>query len=68
MGVQANRRLQVTAELASTGLGSDVGFSTWRLEHNVESEVRGKHSMEPPASDRIQTVYLAARPEQERRQ
>ena len=34
-------------------------FSTWRLEHNVENEVRGEHRMEPPVSKQIQTVYLA---------
>ena len=34
-------------------------FSTWRLEHNVENEVRGEHRMEPPASEQIHTVYLA---------
>ena len=43
-------------------------FSTWRLEHNVESEVRGKHKMEPPANNSIQTVYLTAHAEQERGQ
>lgn len=34
-------------------------FSTWRLEHNIESEVRGQYKMEPPASDQIQTIHLA---------
>lgn len=34
-------------------------FSTWRLEHNVETEVRSEHRMEPPGSEQIQTVYLA---------
>ena len=36
-------------------------FSTWRLEHNIESEVRGEHNMEPPNSERIQTIYLASK-------
>ena len=37
-------------------------FSTWRLEHNIENEVRGEHRMEPPASEQINTIYLAAKP------
>jgi cell division protein FtsL len=36
-------------------------FSTWRLEHNIENEVRGEYKMEPPASKQIQTIYLASR-------
>ncbi len=40
-------------------------FSTWRLEHNVENEVRGEYRMEPPASEQIQTVYLAIEAEPE---
>ncbi len=35
-------------------------YSTWRLEHNIESEVRGEHKMEPPVSDNIQTIHLSA--------
>ncbi len=35
-------------------------FSTWRLEHNIENEVRGEHKMQPPGSSQIQTIYLAA--------
>ncbi len=35
-------------------------FSTWRLEHNIENEVRGEHKMEPPGSSQIQTIHLAA--------
>ena len=34
-------------------------YSTWRLEHNIESEVRGEHKMEPPLSDNIQTILLS---------
>jgi cell division protein FtsL len=37
-------------------------LSTWRLEHNIENEVRGEYKMEPPASKQIQTIYLASRP------
>ena len=37
-------------------------FSTWRLEHNIENEVRGEHKMEPPASKQIQTIHLASGP------
>ena len=33
-------------------------YSTWRLEHNIEAEVRGEHKMEPPLSDNIQTIHL----------
>ena len=40
-------------------------FSTWRLEHNIESEVRGEHRMEPPASEQIHTIYLAAKASEE---
>jgi len=36
-------------------------FSTWRMEHNIENEVRGEYKMEPPASKQIQTIYLASR-------
>jgi cell division protein FtsL len=36
-------------------------FSTWRLEHNIENEVRGEYSMEPPAKGQIQTIFLASR-------
>jgi len=36
-------------------------FSTWRLEHNIENEVRGEYKMEPPASKQIQTIFLASR-------
>jgi cell division protein FtsL len=36
-------------------------FSTWRLEHNIENEVRGEYSMEPPAQGQIQTIFLASR-------
>jgi cell division protein FtsL len=36
-------------------------FSTWRLEHNIENEVRGEYKMAPPGSKRIQTIRLAAR-------
>lgn len=35
-------------------------FSTWRLEHNIETEVRGEYQMEPPGSEQIQTIYLAS--------
>ncbi|MCP4011184.1 MAG: cell division protein FtsL [Proteobacteria bacterium] len=35
-------------------------FSTWRLEHNIENEVRGEHKMEPPGSSQIQIIHLAA--------
>ena len=35
-------------------------YSTWRREHNVEHEVRGEHKMEPPTSQSIQTIHLAA--------
>ncbi len=35
-------------------------FSTWRLEHNIENEVRGAYSMEPPAQGQIQTIFLAS--------
>jgi len=35
-------------------------FSTWRLEHNIENEVRGEYKMEPPGSSQIQTIHLAA--------
>ena len=34
-------------------------YSTWRLEHNIESEVRGEYQMEPPMSDNIQTIHLS---------
>jgi len=34
-------------------------FSTWRLEHNIENEVRGEYKMEPPGERQIQTIYLA---------
>ena len=37
-------------------------FSTWRLEHKSENEVRGEYKMEPPESKQIQTIYLASRP------
>jgi cell division protein FtsL len=40
-------------------------FSTWRLEHNIEREVRGEHKMEPPDNKQIQTIYLAAQPQGE---
>lgn len=33
-------------------------YSTWRLEHNIEKEVRGALDMEPPQSQRIQTIRL----------
>jgi cell division protein FtsL len=36
-------------------------FSTWRLEHNIENEVRGEYSMEPPTREQIQTIFLASR-------
>jgi len=36
-------------------------FSTWRMEHNIENEVRGEYKMEPPTSTQIQTIYLASR-------
>jgi len=35
-------------------------FSTWRLAHNIEVEVRDQYQMEPPSSRRIQTIRLAA--------
>jgi len=35
-------------------------FSTWRLAHNIEVEVRDQYQMEPPSSQRIQTIRLAA--------
>lgn len=35
-------------------------FSTWRLAHSVEAEVRDQYQMEPPSSKRIQTIRLAA--------
>lgn len=35
-------------------------YSTWRLEHNIEAEVRGEHKMQPPLSDNIQTIHLTA--------
>ncbi len=40
-------------------------YSTWRLQHNVETEVRGELDMEPPSSQRIQTIRLTmqAQPE-----
>ncbi len=34
-------------------------YSTWRLQHNVETEVRGELNMEPPSSQRIETIRLA---------
>jgi cell division protein FtsL len=40
-------------------------FSTWRLEHNIENEVRGEYKMEPPDNKQIQTIYLAAQPQGE---
>ena len=40
-------------------------FSTWRLEHNIENEVRGEYSMEPPAQGQIQTIFLASRQDPE---
>lgn len=33
-------------------------YSTWRLQHNVEIEVRGELDMEPPSSQHIQTIHL----------
>ena len=33
-------------------------YSTWRLEHNIEKEVRGAHDMDAPESQRIQTIHL----------
>ena len=33
-GVTANRRLELTGEVAGSALGSDVTFSTWRLAWN----------------------------------
>lgn len=33
-------------------------YSVWRLQHNVETEVRGELDMEPPSSQRIQTIRL----------
>ncbi len=35
-------------------------YSTWRLAHNVESEVRGRYEMLPPTSGNIQTIRLAS--------
>jgi cell division protein FtsL len=40
-------------------------FSTWRMEHNIENEVRGEHHMEPPAQEQIQTIFLASRQDAE---
>jgi cell division protein FtsL len=41
-------------------------YSTWRLEHNIEAEVRGEHKMEPPLSDNIQTIHLRAQNTEQR--
>lgn len=35
-------------------------YSVWRLQHNIETEVRGEFDMEPPSSHRIQTIHLTA--------
>ena len=43
-------------------------FSTWRLEHNIENEVRGEYRMEPPASEQIHTIYLASRASEQGRE
>ena len=40
-------------------------FSTWRMEHNIENEVRGEYRMEPPAQEQIQTIFLASRQDAE---
>ena len=40
-------------------------YSTWRLQHNVETEVRGELNMEPPSSQRIQTIRLAVQAQPE---
>ena len=40
-------------------------YSTWRLQHNVELEVRGALNMEPPSSQRIQTINLVVQDQPE---
>lgn len=40
-------------------------YSTWRLQHNVEAEVRGELNMTPPSSQRIQTINLVVRAQPE---
>jgi len=40
-------------------------YSTWRLQHNVEAEVRGDLAMEPPSSQRIETIRLTGQVPQE---
>ncbi len=39
-------------------------YSTWRLEHKVEKEVRGAQGLNPPQGPSIQTIELAKRLEQ----
>ncbi len=34
-------------------------YSTWRLEHKVENEVRADRGLNPPQDERIRTLKLA---------
>ncbi len=34
-------------------------YSTWRLEHKVEKEVRGDSGLNPPQGEQLQTLELA---------
>ncbi|MFT5259113.1 MAG: cell division protein FtsL [Saprospiraceae bacterium] len=34
-------------------------YSTWRLEHKVENEVRGESGLNPPQDEEIKTIQLA---------
>lgn len=36
-------------------------YSTWRLEHKIENEVRGNAGLNPPQSAEIKTIKLAPR-------
>ncbi|MEE9447946.1 MAG: cell division protein FtsL [Arenicellales bacterium] len=36
-------------------------YSTWRLEHNIEKEVRGAHDMQAPSTGNIYTIELAGK-------